>query len=157
MLDFITTPLTTAIVFYFIYRILELFVRRNERITFLSKMKEFQPTGNDLPRFEIPWPQFRIPSPHKSNLLRVACLFLGLGIGMLAGHMLSMMLVPGYARGDWGWEVTQMTSIIYGSVLFICGGTSLLIAYVVENRCTRKHTTDDRPASTNDTTEQSAL
>ena len=45
MMDFITTPLTTAIVFYFIYRLFELFVRRSERMMYISKMRDNCPVN----------------------------------------------------------------------------------------------------------------
>ena len=91
-MDFITTPLTTAIVFYFIYRLFELFVRRSERMMYISKMRDNCPANLRLPDL---WPR-RMGS---FSALRAGCLILGLGLGLLLAELLHLRDVRAGDKG----------------------------------------------------------
>ena len=93
MMDFITTPLTTAIVFYFIYRLFELFVRRSERMMYISKMRDNCPANLRLPDL---WPR-RMGS---FSALRAGCLILGLGLGLLVAFFINAMALPVFTSGE---------------------------------------------------------
>lgn len=74
-----------AIVFGVIYKLFELYVRRQERIMLIEKLssgwrpEEFK--GNLLPQF----------SSSGNWALRGGCLMLGLGLGLLVGFILTLM------------------------------------------------------------------
>lgn len=76
-----------AIVFGVIYKLFELYVRRQERIMLIEKLssgwrpEEFK--GNLLPQF----------SSSGNWALRGGCLMLGLGLGLLVGFILTLMFL----------------------------------------------------------------
>lgn len=148
MMDFITTPLTTAIVFYFIYRLFELFVRRSERMMYISKMRDNCPANLHLPDL---WPR-RMGS---FSALRVGCLILGLGLGLLVAFFINAMALPGFTSGKTSWEMRQVVGTVYGACVLIFGGAGLIVSYAVENHSDKKHTESsqhDEPAHEPDET-----
>lgn len=133
MMDFITTPLTTVIVFYFIYRLFELFVRRSERMMYISKMRDNSPANLRLPDL---WPR-RMGS---FSALRAGCLILGLGLGLLVAFFINAMALPGFTSGETSWEMRQVAGTTYGACTLIFGGAGLIISYAIESHNDRKHT-----------------
>lgn len=133
MMDFITTPLTTAIVFYFIYRLFELFVRRSERMMYISKMRDNCPANLHLPDL---WPR-RMGS---FSALRAGCLILGLGLGLLAAFFINAMAIPGYVTGEMLRNTREIAGTTYGACTLIFGGAGLIISYAIESHNDRKHT-----------------
>lgn len=122
-----------AIVFGVIYKLFELYVRRQERIMLIEKLssgwrpEEFK--GNLLPQF----------SSSGNWALRGGCLMLGLGLGLLVGFILTLMFFESYIVSDeWSGKIQNSISVIYGSCLLLGGGLGLIVAYLVEMNRLRK-------------------
>jgi hypothetical protein len=128
MMDFIMVPLIIGIITLGIYKLFELFVRRKERLTIIDKM------DNNL-NPELLQPNLLPTSrPHQScSTLKVACLLLGVGLGLLVGFFIIFWGVNDMLA-DNSWTARETKSIIYGSSVLLFGGLGLLIAFLWEQR-----------------------
>lgn len=137
MMDFITAPLVTGIVFLGIYKLFELFVRRRERMTIIEKMGDkFTPDMMGNP--------FMSGQPKASSAsfttLRVACLLVGMGLGLLVGFFVSQYAIIGIndamlTPNNYGYKnVWNFTDLVIGASTLLFGGLGLLIAYLIELR-----------------------
>jgi hypothetical protein len=130
MLEFITVPLVVGIVTLGIYGLFELFVRRKERLVILEKYGVTP--GSSVLSDKISLPSF---SGNSFGALKIACLLLGVGLGLLTGFFISMgWLNNGIPIGVSEWQMRETTGIIYGASVLIFGGLGLLIAFFVEQK-----------------------
>lgn len=139
MIEFLLATLVTGIVFLGIYKIIELFVRRRERMTIIERMGDkFTPEmiGNPL-----------LFSNKKSGgksftLLRFGCLLLGMGLGLLVGIFINQYVYNGmftqnymtYNRNS----VDDISNLAIGASTLLFGGLGLLVAYLIETKQTKK-------------------
>ncbi|MCD8236385.1 MAG: hypothetical protein LUD00_06965 [Prevotellaceae bacterium] len=136
-MSWLVSPLCTFIVFWFVYLVFELFVRRDERKMLIEKLVPGE--ESDVSKFLTPcisrfdFGMFR--NVHRNNALRIGLLMVGIGVGLLSGFLLDSFS-SGY-RPDRNWETP---SIIYTACICLCGGVAFVIAYVLE----RKHEMQDR-------------
>lgn len=107
-----------AIVFGMIYKIFELYVRRKERIMLIEKLGERLNT--DIRHI--------FPTKFSFGGLRLGCLMIGLGIGLLVGYSIVYETNPEYR----GYKISETISLIYGASMLLGGGIGLLISYVIE-------------------------
>ncbi len=133
IMDFITGPLITFIVFAFIYKLFELFVRRRERITVIEKLGDkldtsfvegklnFGVLGNKCYSF---------------GALKMACLMVGIGLGFLIGFSICSSCIPDYYQG--GYHIHDIAGIVYAASLFVFGGIGLLVAFFLEMKYSKK-------------------
>jgi len=139
MTDFIMVPLIVGIVFLGIYKLFELFARRRERIMLIEKI------GMNVDPSLV---QDTLTFPTKSSrsgvfgTLKIACLLLGVGLGLLIGFFISNYYYGGIHMGDISDSTTrfmrEMIGIIYGASTLLCGGLGLLIAFIVELKNLKK-------------------
>ncbi len=127
MFNFIIPPLVTGIVFYFIYRIFDLFARRDERIMFINKMSDgIRPAG--CPTYFDNRPSGRF------SVLRAGCLLAGLGLGLLCAFTICSFAIPNFTtEGRYAGDVEIVTSV-YGAGVLLFGGLGLLVAYAIEGK-----------------------
>lgn len=105
--------------FIIIYRIIELFARRKERLSIIDKIESFKEVGtigicNWLPERQS-----------KFRYLPVSLLMLGLGLGLL----ISVFLIYNMPELDY-----KFKELIYSANMLIFGGLALLISYFIENQ-----------------------
>lgn len=117
-----------AIVFGTIYKLFELFVGRKERQMLIDKL-------SDNSFSEVKFKGFMSSSPYSA--LRIGCLLLGLGFGMLMGYIIVYNYFSQYWLDDVNWQVRDTVSIIYGASTLFGGGLGVLVAFVIEVFCTR--------------------
>ena len=109
-----------AIVFGVTYKLFELFACRKERILLIEKLCEKLP-----PKLLANRP-FSLPSRSSASGLRLGCLMIGLGIGLLVGFLIVQLLV---------WNASyKVTSVVYGACVLLGGGSGLLASYIIENK-----------------------
>ena len=128
-MDWITAPLVCAIIFGCIYKVIELFVRKRERLMIISKLTEI--SNVDFKGINI------YSSGNKFTALRVGWLMLGVGCGFLLGFLINMMATYGqYAYDlDSVWQYHRIVSgIVYAACICICGGIGLLLSYRAEHK-----------------------
>ena len=128
-MDWITPPLICAIVFGCVYKVIELFVRKRERLMLINKLTEISNVnfkGINL-----------YSSGNKFTSLRIGWLMLGVGCGFLLGFLINMMATYGRYAYDfdaiWGYH-KAVGSIVYMACVCICGGIGLLLSYRAEHK-----------------------
>ena len=130
MLDFIMVPLVCGIFVLGFYKLFELFVCKKERLLIIEKMGEkFTP---DMLEHKI---NFSSIGKFSSSALKLGCLLMGLGLGLLIGYLICSTTLEGYTNmGDvrLNYNMRETISIIYGACILLFGGLSLLIAFLVE-------------------------
>lgn len=133
-MDFISAPVIVGIITLGIYKLFELFARRKERLNIIEKMdNDFNCNAELLQKNHLS------PSTSDSaySTLKVACLLLGVGLGLLVGFFIvlygvnDIMLQNSYAA-------KETKSIIYGATVLLFGGLGLLIAFIIEQRDKKK-------------------
>ena len=129
--NFIIPPAITAIVFYGIFKIIQLFVCRKERLILvenIARLAECKSEGQ--PIINLPMINYG-STPIKFNALRWGCLLFGCGLGILVGYIMCIYTIPDYFNAD-KWWLSTYTSVIYSCCLFIFGGASLIISFIIE-------------------------
>ena len=124
-------PLNFAIVFGGIYKVIELFVHKRERLMLISKITELK--NIDFKGISL------YSSGGKYTALRIGWLLLGVGCGFLLGFCINMMAT----YGDYSFRVDEdfmfryreyVGGIIYVASVCICGGIGLLMSYRAERK-----------------------
>lgn len=129
--NFIIPPAVTAIVFYGIFKIIQLFVCRKERLILvenIARLAECKSEGQ--PIINLPMINYG-STPIKFNALRWGCLLFGCGLGILVGYIMCIYTIPDYFNVE-NWRLSAYTSVIYTCCLFIFGGASLIISFIIE-------------------------
>ena len=120
-------PLNCLIVFGAIYKVVELFVRKRERLMLISKLTEI--SNVDFKGIKL------YSSGNKFTALRVGCLMLGVGLGFLVGFFLNLMASQGEYERLYEWQYNnKIGGIIYVACICIFGGIGLLISYFAERK-----------------------
>ena len=128
-MDWIVPPLVCAVIFGCIYKVVELFVHKRERLMLINKITEISNTnfkGINL-----------YNSGNKFTALRIGWLMLGVGCGFLFGFLINMMATYGqYASNfDGVWRYHSVVGgIVYVACICICGGIGLLLSYKAERK-----------------------
>ena len=120
-----------GIVFLVIYRVFELFVRRNERITIIEKLGEQNKLSDGNVKLNLPI----FESSKGNRALRISLLLIGIGIGLLVGYGFEF----GATGGNLGafsdnWSFQNKISVVYFASAAIFGGIGLLTAYFIEQK-----------------------
>ena len=79
------------------------------------------------------------PSSFSFSGLRIGCLLLGLGAGLLTGYFLVCVTQQSYFSGKEVWAVNKAVSIIYGACVLLGGGLGLVISYLIEKEQWKKN------------------
>lgn len=130
-MEWIMIPLNLAIGFGCIYKVVELFVHRRERLLLISKIAEL--THVDFKGISL------YSSGNKYTALRIGWLLLGVGCGFLLGFCINMLATYGdYAfRADTDFMFRYrdyVGGIVYVASVCICGGIGLLMSYRAERK-----------------------
>jgi len=134
-MDFIMVPVVCGIFVLGFYKLFELFVCKKERLLIIEKMGEkFTPEmlGNKINLSSVGNLSF--------SALKFGCLFVGLGLGLLAAYLICRTTIDDYVvrNADWNWEVKQTISVIYGACVLLFGGVGLLASFLVELKISKK-------------------
>lgn len=126
-MDWIMIPLNCLIVFGTIYKVVELFVRKRERLMLISKLTEIS---------NVDFKGIRLySSGNKFTALRIGWLMMGVGLGFFVGFFLNFITVSGNLDilSDWGFA-NRVGGLIYVSCISFFGGLGLLISYYAERK-----------------------
>ncbi|MDR3058715.1 MAG: DUF6249 domain-containing protein [Dysgonomonas sp.] len=120
-----------AIVTFGIYKIFELFVRRNERMSIIEKFS----TGIDpqilMNQFSLPIYQSR---DNGSWAIRIGLLLLGIGLGVVIAAIIDLLAVPPTSGGEVFYEFRNTISVLYPALAAVFGGLGLVSAYFIEKK-----------------------
>lgn len=103
-MDAIRDIIMMAIVFSAIYGVINLFVRRKERLMLIEK-------GTNMPEIK--------PAENFFSSLKFGILFIGIGLGVLAANILTV-------------TTTLESEVAYFSMIFLFGGLGLVIHHLIE-------------------------
>ena len=132
-MDWIMIPLNCLIVFGAIYKVVELFVRKRERLMLISKLTEI--SNVDFKGIKL------YSSGNKFTALRVGWLMLGVGLGFLVGFFLNLETAQGQYERLYEWQYyDKVGGIIYVACICIFGGIGLLISYCTERKVENSET-----------------
>ena len=126
-MDCIMIPLNCAIVFGCIYKVVELFVHKRERLMLISKITELS---------NVDFKGIRLySSGNKFTALRIGWLLIGVGLGFFVGFFLNFITANGDLETIYKWNyIEKIGGIIYVSCITFFGGIGLLISYYTERR-----------------------
>lgn len=111
------------IVFYYTYKLIGLYARRKERLLMIEKMNAVGDVGIDDKELFA----------HSFTALRVGCLLIGVGIGLLIGVIIQTMLVStGYDMNQWADR--KLFEISLTACVLLFGGLGLLVSYPLERK-----------------------
>jgi len=130
MMDFITIPLVVGMITLGIYKLFDLFVRKKERLAIIEKIGDKFDSSMIENKFSFPF-NFKFENVGTFGALKVACLLIGIGLGLLVGFFICQKFVYGH-WGQWVQNSQEISGIVYGSCLLLFGGLGLLIAFLIE-------------------------
>jgi len=131
MMDFISIPLVVGICVLGVYKLFELFVRKRERLNIIDKIGDkFDPSMIDN-KFSFPDKQSNITF----STLKIGCLLLGVGLGLLIGFFISYYYYGGTSDN---YYVRDVVGVIYGASVLLFGGVGLLTAFIIEMKMLKK-------------------
>lgn len=127
MMDFITVPLVVGIITLGIYRLFDLFVRKKERLAIIEKIGDKFDSSMIENKFSFP---FKFEGGGAFGTLKIGCLLLGVGLGLLVGYFICYGTLAGFTTGNY--DSRETAGVIYGACVLLFGGLGLLIAFITE-------------------------
>ncbi len=133
-MDFITIPLVVGMITLGIYKLFELFVCRKERLTMIEKIGSTFDASMVRNKFAFPE-----KNPPVFGTLKIACLLLGIGLGLLSGFIISQSLGLNESLNmNDNWHLRESVGVIYGASVLLFGGLGLLVAFILELKFSKK-------------------
>lgn len=134
MLDFISIPATFGIGAYAFYKVVELFVRKKERLMIVDKLSSLEGFSSEKLDFS------RVFSQDKSDkgqyiALRFGSLIIGLGLGLLVGYFIGLFSFPPISSAidnQIYYRFRETKELIYGSSTLLFGGIGLVSGFLAE-------------------------
>ena len=129
-MDWIMIPLNCAIIFGCAYKVVELFVRKRERLMLIRKLTEIS---------NVDFKGIRLySSGDKYTAMRIGWLMLGIGCGFLVGFLINLMATYGRYAYEFDSKMyeyhREVAGIVYVACICICGGIGLLMSYRQERK-----------------------
>jgi len=134
-MDFISIPLVVGIITLGIYRLFDLFVRKKERLTIIEKIGDKFDAAMIENKFSFPLVS---QSSGSFGTLKVACLLVGVGLGLLVGYFICWNSIAGYYSMELKNNAYEISGVIYGASVLLFGGLGLLVAFIIEMNYQKK-------------------
>ena len=131
--DFLIPIVVVGIITAGIYGLFELFVRRKERMAIIEKL------GDNLNLPQLPSSYilgYGMPKI-SFNALKVGCLLMGIGFGILVGFILNIIVSANKHYLEITRDYELLTSAYSASVLLF-GGLGLILAFILEMKIGKK-------------------
>lgn len=130
MMEFIVAPLIVWICVSGVYNLFELFARRKERMAIIEKLSEKSDVSFLVEKLNRK-NGLSNPVSTSFNSLKIGCLLVGLGLGLLVGLIITTNLVHnGYNMHDH--QEREIFGGAYGASVLLFGGLGLLISFLIE-------------------------
>lgn len=116
------------IVFYFIFKIFELYVRRGERLRLIEKIDSLNTLEGKI---NMDYSSL-LPSNGggRNGALKVGFLLLGMGVGLLVALFLAIGLQANFEK-LMDWYFSRTYEVLAGICIFIFGGLGLIIPSII--------------------------
>jgi hypothetical protein len=130
MMEFIAAPLIVWICVSAVYGIFELYARKKERLAIIEKIGDkYDPSLYDG-KFSV-----LNLSVKSFSSLKIGCLLMGLGLGLLVGLFISMMFYSNnFDAGMDKWRLDRFFEMAFGSSVLLFGGLGLLVSFLIERK-----------------------
>jgi hypothetical protein len=135
MMEFITVPLTFGIGAYAFYKVIELFVRKKERLMLVDKLNTLDNVNTNNINLSGLFGEAKTLQ-NQFLTLRIGSLLMGLGLGLLVGYLIVHISFGGFR--DVTWDIRQTQSVIYGASTLLFGGMGLIAGFVTEMKMKNK-------------------
>ena len=135
MMDFISIPVTFGVGAYAFYKVIELFVRKRERLLLIDKLNSLEnvkTTNINLSEIFGEGKLFK----NQYLTLRIGSLLVGLGLGLLIGYIIVNTTMGNVS--DATWMIRETQSVIYGASTLLFGGMGLIAGFIAEIRLKKK-------------------
>mgnify|MGYP003299038867 CR=1 FL=1 len=133
-MDWIVVPFVTLVIFTALYKIIELFARRRERVMIIEKITEMSKVK--LSSLDLSMGKSRFTS------LRGGCLMMGVGLGLFfAFWVLEEATAGKYIFGTYEemrYFRYEIVGIVYFAFTSLFGGLGLVISYIIESIMNKK-------------------
>jgi hypothetical protein len=134
MFSDLTPGIVLAILGITIYKVLELYARRSERMKMIEKLSEINSDNKEL-KFDL---TFNSKSSFSS--LKIGLLFVGVGLGCLLGIIIqttctdSLSVQYNSFSGAVQYNISNLVALIYFASISTFGGLGLIVAYLIEKK-----------------------
>lgn len=135
MLEFITIPLTFGIGAYAFYKVIELFVRKKERLMLVDKLNTLDNVNTNNINLSGLFGGVKVLQNQYLSL-RIGSLLMGLGLGLLIGYLI-VQISYGDLR-ELTWDLREAQSVIYGASTLLFGGMGLTAGFITEMKMKNK-------------------
>ncbi len=135
MLEFITIPLTFGIGAYAFYKVVELFVRKKERLMLVDKLNTLDNVNTNNINLSGLFGGVKVLQNQYLSL-RIGSLLMGLGLGLLIGYLI-VQISYGDLR-ELTWDLREAQSVIYGASTLLFGGMGLTAGFIAEMKMKNK-------------------
>lgn len=125
-MDWISVPTTVLIIFGTIYKVFELFVRKEERKMIINKIEDIK--GVDLSGTNL---NMENGQNNKFLPLRIGMLILGVGLGCFTAILAMTVIMPRINDQISTYYTKQMLS---GACICFFGGLALVLSYIIEHK-----------------------
>ncbi|WP_291529924.1 DUF6249 domain-containing protein [Bacteroides sp. UBA939] len=132
MMDFIMIPIVMAIITLGVYKLFELFVCKKERLMLIERMGDkYMSDAACMPK---------LMGTFSFSTLKIGCLLIGMGLGLLVGFIICTSSIPGYLDKEVNnWRFYRdIVALIYGACVLVFGGIGLIVAFITELRFGKK-------------------
>ena len=128
-----------GIVFFAIYKIIELFVQQKERKLMINKLSEVSPEMMQTNINSLKIAQNTQSQSGQFLMLRLGGVALGIGAGWILGWVLNFTQLNFseiYANGNvsYRWKMESMMDSTYIATTALCTGIALIIVYLIERK-----------------------
>lgn len=135
MMEFISIPVTFGIGAYAFYKLIELYVRKKERLMIIEKLNMLDNINTQNINLSNLFGEEKfLKNPYLA--LRIGSLLMGLGLGLLIGYLIAQLSF-GYIP-DPSWNIRETISVIYGATTLFFGGMGLITGFIIETNMKRK-------------------
>jgi hypothetical protein len=129
---FFVAPLIVWICVSGVYSLFELYARRKERMYLYERLGDR--IDAETVKGKIGLPLFIRPSFPSFSGLKIGCLLVGVGLGLMVGLFFNIQLLIQSEIN--GWRFHELLGVSYGAPVMFFGGAGLIIAFLVEKKTT---------------------
>ncbi len=126
----LTAILVPAVVFYFLYKIIELSVRKKERLLIIEK---WQAGSTPMPPIDL------TPKSNGNLMLRVAGITIGVAVGLLVGILITFYMriainEMNAMNPDMHLNPNAFSSLFTSASTLLFGGIGALVVFFIERK-----------------------
>ena len=135
MMDFISIPATFGIGAFAFYKIVELFVRKKERLMIIDRLSSLDGISSEKLDFSKLFPQDN-KDKGQYLALRFGSLIVGLGLGLMIGYFIGFASYPNFSvlSHQDGYYRNESIQMIYAASTLLFGGLGLVTGFLIEYR-----------------------